>query len=125
MCPYGYYSQIDNYSREMIICKKNKEICPFTRFCSKQNKIIPNDTYGHTMGDCIMRKNIDLPEGSSRVVKEVSNKDFLYVDIEIDNDLFTYKFKNPYKEIPEYVYVKENIDGTYAIVEKRTRSKKQ
>lgn len=125
MCPYSYYGKIEGYNREVILCKKNNGMCPFTRYCSKENKIIPNDRIGYTMRDCKMRYEVEIPSGSSRVRKEVSDESILYVDIEIDGELYTYKINNPYKEVPDYVYVKENIDGTYNVVEKKTRSRKQ
>lgn len=126
MCPYSEYKQKEGCNREIIICKKKGgEPCLFTRYCPIENKIIPNDRNGYTMGDCKLRYEVEIPSGSSRVRKEVSDKDTLYVDIEIGDGIYTHKVKNPYKEIPDYVYVKENIDGTYSVVEKRTRSRRQ
>ncbi len=124
MCPYSYYKEIGDYNREVIFCKKMNDVCPFTRYCPKQEKIIPNDREGYTMRDCKMRNEVEIPRGASRVRKEISDKEILYVDIEIDGGLYTYKVENPYDEIPDYVYVKENIDGSYSVVEKRIRSKK-
>lgn len=126
MCPYAYYGKLDNYDRDIIICKKQNSMCPFTRYCNKLNKIIPNDRVGYTMEDCKMRNEVKIPKGSSRVRKPVSDKKFLYVDVEINGGLYTHKFKNPNpeKEIPDYVYVQEGIDGYEIVQERKTRSRK-
>lgn len=122
MCPYAYYGKLDNYNREIIICKKQNKSCPFTRFCTQKDSIIPNDRIGHTMEDCKMRYEVKIPAGASRVRKPVSDSKYLYVDIEINGGLYTHKFKNPYpdKEIPDYVYVQEGLGG-YEIVEKEKK----
>lgn len=124
MCPYAKYKKIDNYDKEIIFCNKIKDACPFTRYCNKLNKIIPNDSYRHTMEDCKMRKEIDIPIGSSRVRKSVSNEKYLYVDIEINGKLYTKKIKNNLKQIPDYVFVQEGLDG-YEIIEKKVTNKKR
>lgn len=124
MCPYAYYGKLDNYDREIIICKKQNNICPFTRYCNQKKMMIPNDRDGYTMGDCKMRNEIKIPAGSSRVRKSVSDSRYLYVDIEINGGLYTHKIKNPYpnKEIPDYVYVQEGLGG-YEIVDKKTTTR--
>lgn len=123
MCPYAYYGKLDNYDRELIVCKKQNNMCPFTRYCNQQGKMIPNDRVGYTMGDCKMRNEVKIPAGASRVRKPVSDSKYLYVDIEIDGGLYTHKIKNPYpnKEIPDYVYVQEGLDG-YDIIEKEKKT---
>lgn len=123
MCPYAYYGKLDNYDKEVIICKKQNKACPFTRYCNQKKMVIPNDRDGYTMGDCKMRNEVKIPTGASRVRKPVSDSKYLYVDIEINGGLYTHKIKNPYsnKEIPDYVYVQEGLDG-YEIVEKEKKA---
>lgn len=123
MCPYAQFKKDENFENEIIFCKKQKDVCPFTRYCIKEKKVIPNDRIGYTMEDCKLRKEIDIPDGSSKVRKEISDFDFLYIDIKIGKDLYTYKLKNPYNEIPDYVYVKETISGAYEIVGKNIKGK--
>ena len=129
MCPYAYYTENNNYNRKIIVCKKQKgKPCSFTRFCNLKNMIIPNDRIGYTMEDCKMRYEKNIPLGSSRVRKAISDKKYLYIDIENNGKIYTHKFKNPFpeKDIPEYVYIQETLDG-YEIIEKtknNTRVKK-
>lgn len=124
MCPYAYYGKLENYNRDIILCKKqDNKMCSFTRYCNKKNMMIPNDRFGYTMEDCKMRYEVEIPKGSSRVRKTVSDSKFLYVDIEIKGNLYTHKLKNPYPngEIPDYVYVQEGLDG-YEIVDKERKN---
>ena len=67
MCIYAEYKKIDNYDKEIIYCNKINDACPFTRYCNKLNKIIPNDVYGYTMGDCKMKDEIKIPLGLSLI----------------------------------------------------------
>lgn len=110
MCPYASYGYIDGYDREIILCSKSNESCPFTRYCNKVNKIIPNDRSGYRMEDCRLSKLKDIPKDSYRIRFE--RKGFLY--IEKDNQVI--KVKNTLKDkVEDYVYMKEDIDGTYLI----------
>lgn len=122
MCPYAYYSKLNNYDKEVIICHKTNNICPFTRYCNNVNKIIPNDRIGYTMEDCKMRYEKEIPKGSSRIRKTVSDKRYIYADIEINGKLYTHKLKNPHpeSEIPDYVFVEEGING-YEIVQENKK----
>lgn len=123
MCPYAYYEDKTDYGRKIINCKKNNDVCPFTRYCNQKNMIIPNDRVGYTMEDCKMRYEVEIPKGSSRVRKPISDSKYLYVDIEINGGLYTHKIKNPFpnKEIPDYVYVREGLEG-YEIINKEEKT---
>ena len=125
MCPYAYYGKLEKYDRELMICKKQNNICPFTRYCNQKKMMIPYDRMGYTMEDCKMRYEVKIPNGASRVRKTVSDSKYLYVDIEINGELYTHKIKNPYpeKEIPDYVYVQEGLGG-YEIIEKEKKNVK-
>lgn len=105
MCPYANYGYIDGYDREVILCSKSNQSCPFTRYCNKVNKIIPNDRVGYTMEDCKLSKEKNIPQGSNRVrfSKVSGGVDYLY--IEVDDQVI--RVKNTLGDkVKDYVYLR-------------------
>lgn len=96
MCPYAYYNLEDGV--EYLYCKKQKDVCPFSRFCTTRNKIIPTNSQEY----CKIRNKKEIPDGFFEVRFE--KKGFLYVEYK-DRVL---KLKNPYDFIPPYVKVGKN-----------------
>jgi hypothetical protein len=93
MCPYVYYK--DENGRSYLFCKKSNDICPFSRFCRTQNKVIPTNS----QDNCLLRTKKEVPEGCCNVRFEKKGK--LYVDYE-DRVIVVV---NPYDIVPDYVKI--------------------
>lgn len=117
MCEFSYYTPIDG--REYLFCEKIEEACPYQKYCSTLNKIILNRNWG----ECKLLIEKIIPKDSFGVLFE--KKGFLYVKLKDK----TIKVKNTFKEIPEYVYLKEGIEGYECSLvpfeEKKAYSKKK
>lgn len=99
MCTFAEWR--DFKGREYLFCKRTDRICEYSKFCQLQNKFILNDRWEQ----CSVKDEKDIPSGSNRVLFE--RKGFLYIDL---NDK-TIKVKNTFNHIPDYVYIRDGIDG--------------
>lgn len=120
MCPYAYYEKKEGIAYEVIMCKKTKSNCPYSKFCAKENRVTPNNTEGYTMSDCNLNREKNIPKGSVEVIHPISDLNFLYFNIETDEGIFTQKIKNTLGEVPDYIYVRL-VNNEYQIVKRKRK----
>lgn len=97
------YCTVGKYD-EFCTCKKNGQICPFVRRCTRDRVWKPLDS----MSKCTLRtEEVKVPKGMNRVRFELHGE--LYVEV----DEFVYSIKNPYDYIPELVELTSINDTWY------------
>lgn len=99
MCTFAEWR--DFKGREYLFCKRTDRICDYSKFCRLQNKFILNDRWEQ----CSVKEEKNIPSGSNRVLFE--RKGFLYIDY--GNG--TIKVKNIFTYVPDYIYIRDGIDG--------------
>lgn len=83
-------------------CSLTNDICPFVYWCDRLHIWKPSKAMPEI---CNVKKSHEVPKGYYRVRQE--RKGYLYVDI----DEITYKFKNIFDDVPEYVKVTKTKNG--------------
>lgn len=112
MCQYMQYNLLNG--KEYLYCSITENICLYSKYCRIKQKYIANERWEQCK---IMNEKKSLPNGANEVVFE--KKGYLY----IVRGNYTIKVKNTLNKVPEYVYVREGIDG-YEISEKPFEEKK-
>ena len=106
MCKYSYRDESN--SRQQIYCHLTKNLCIYSRYCTKVGKFVEADG----MENCFMAKEEErknIPDGAYKVAFE--HRGFLYVELE-DGNLT--KIKNTIGQSTSYVYAKK-VNGEYKI----------
>lgn len=112
-CPYQYYIDDKQYLAKLY-CKLNDKACIYSKRCDNVHRFIPMDN----QEECYlynMENQKNIPTGSYYIkVKRLnSQKDKLYVYVDIDNT--TVKILTNFAEInQDYIYVKK-VDGKYVV----------
>ena len=86
-----------------LILKNN---CPYVYFCNKKKEWIPLSSMPKK---CKVQDNIKIPKGCYKVRMERNG--YLYIDINES----TYKFINPFEDIPFFVKLIKTKDGEWKI----------
>ena len=100
MCKYMQYKPLNG--REYLYCSITNNICLYSKYCNKQQKFIANERWEQCE---LMNSQKNIPMGAHEVI--CARRGYLYVVI----DKYTIRIKNTLNKVPEYVYVKETIDG--------------
>ena len=121
-CMYGFYKPTE-HNRPRLYCKITNDMCVYSKLCTKPS--VDRYIFNDKVDECMIKnekERYDIPEGAY-YVRFVRNG---YAYVEFSDRVVKVKCND---EVKNYLYVKQNSDGTYEgsispFTEKTKRRKK-